>query len=81
MIPITSIKPDSSTPVVPYEYDIEEYGGVMGRMHLDDIRCVDKMRVIENKGYISVVTKREDIEDAVQKFLGFSSKSIGVDEE
>jgi hypothetical protein len=80
VIPVTSIKPDSSAPVVPYEYDIEEDGGIKGRMHLDDIRCVDKMRVIENKGYISVVTKREEVEDAVEKFLGFSPKSVDADE-
>jgi hypothetical protein len=48
-------------------------------MHLDDIRCVDKMRVIEKKGYISVVSKREDIEDAVEKSFGFSSKPVDVD--
>jgi hypothetical protein len=80
VIPVTSIKSDSSTPVVPYEYDIEEDGDVKGRMHLDDIRCVDKMRVIENKGYISVVTRREDIEDAVKKFFGFSTKTVDADE-
>ena len=32
VIPVTSIKPDSSTPVAPYEYDIEEEGGIKGRM-------------------------------------------------
>ncbi len=80
VIPVTSIKPDSSTPVVPYEYDIEENGGIKARMHLDDIRCVDKMRVIESKGYISVVTKREDIEAAVEKFFGFSPKTVDVNE-
>jgi hypothetical protein len=76
VIPVTSIKPDSSKPVVPYEYDIEEQGGVTARMHFDDMRCVDKMRIMENKGYISVVTKREDIEQALNNFWGFSKKDI-----
>jgi hypothetical protein len=30
--------------------------------------------------YISVITKREDIEDAVEKFFGFSPKSVDADE-
>lgn len=80
MIPVTSIKSDSSTPVVPYEYDIEEDGGIKGRMHLDDMRCIDKMRIIEKKGYISVITKRDDIETAVENFFGFTSKTIDDEE-
>ncbi len=80
VIPITSIKPDSSTPVVPYEYDIEEDGGIKARMHLDDMRCIDKMRIIEKKGYISVLTNREDIENAIENFFGFSSKTIDAEE-
>jgi hypothetical protein len=80
VVPVTSIKTDSGTPVAPYEYDIEEYGGVKARMHLDDIRCVDKMRVIEKKGYISVVTPREEIERAVENFFNFSTKSVDADE-
>lgn len=80
VIPITSIKTDSSTLVVPYEYDIEEEGGIKARMHLDDMRCIDKMRIIEKKGYISVLTEREDIESAVENFFGFSSKTIDEEE-
>ena len=70
----------SGTLTVPYEYDIEEDGGIKGRMHLDDMRCIDKMRIIEKKGYISVITKREDIENAVENFFGFSSKTIDDEE-
>jgi hypothetical protein len=36
------------------------------------------MRVMENKGYISVVTKRKEIENAVEKFLDFSPKLVDV---
>jgi len=80
VIPVTSIKSDSGTPVAPYEYDIEEDGGIKGRMHLDDMRCIDKMRIIEKKGYISVITKRDDIETAVENFFGFTSKTIDDEE-
>lgn len=44
------------------------------------MRCIDKMRIIEKKGYISVITKREDIENAVENFFGFSSKTIDDEE-
>jgi len=40
-------------------------------MHFDDIRCIDKMRIIEGKGYIDVLTKRIDIENAFNHFLNF----------
>lgn len=80
VIPVTSIKPDSSNPVVPYEYDIEEDSGIKARMHLDDMRCIDKMRIIEKRGYISVITKREDIEKAVERFFGFLPKTIDAEE-
>ena len=49
-------------------------------MHLDDMRCIDKMRIIEKKGYIAVLTEREDIEGAVENFFGFSSKTIDEEE-
>lgn len=81
VIPVTSIKPDSSTPVVPYEYDIEESDGVKARMHLDDIRCIDKMRIMEKKGYIGVKTSRTEIEQAVESFFGFSPKVVDSDPE
>lgn len=57
-------------------------------MQIKYIRCIDKMRIIEKKGYISVITKREDIETAVENFFGFfgfhffgfSSKTIDAEE-
>lgn len=79
VIPVTSIKPDSSMPVVPYEYDIEEENGVRARMHLDDIRCIDKMRIIEKRGYLSVKTERKNIECAVEKLFAFSKNTVDVD--
>ena len=79
-IPVTSIKPDSGTPIIPYEYDIIEDGNIAARMHFDDIRCIDKMRIIERRGYISIITSREDIECAVNNFLGFNKKSLDSEE-
>lgn len=80
VIPVTSIKPDSGSPVIPYEYDIIEDGNNMARMHFDDIRCIDKMRIIERRGYISVTTSREDVECAVNNFWGFNKKSLDAEE-
>ena len=39
------------------------------------------MRILENKSYIDIKTKREDIEEAVIKFLGFSEKSVDKQED
>ena len=50
-------------------------------MHFDDMRSIDKMRILENKSYIDIKTKREDIEEAVIKFLGFSEKSVDKQED
>jgi hypothetical protein len=81
VVPVTSIKTDSGAPIEPYEYDIEEAGGITGRLHFDDMRCIDKMRIIEDKSYISVNTKREDIEEAVENFFGFSPKTVDTSEQ
>ena len=39
------------------------------------------MRIIEKKGYIFVITKRDDIETAVENFFGFTSKTIDDEEQ
>ena len=54
----------------PFELDIDEGNGKKGRMHFDDMRSIDKMRVIEKKGYHSVCTPRADIEAAFKKYMG-----------
>lgn len=76
VIPVTSIKSDSGTANAPYEYDITEADGTKARLHIDDIRCIDKMRIIEKKGYLSVTTAREDIENFTMNFFNFSAKNI-----
>jgi len=80
VFPVTSIKECSGSPIAPYEYDIIESDNITARMHFDDIRCIDKMRIIEGKGYIDVLTKRIDIENAFNHFLNFSQKSIDTGE-
>ena len=68
VIPLTSIKEDSGPAKEPFELDIDEGNGKKGRMHFDDMRSIDKMRVIEKKGYRSVCTPRADIEAAFKKY-------------
>ena len=81
VVPVTSIKPNSTQALEPYEFDILESNGIKARMHFDDMRSIDKMRILENKSYIDIKTKREDIEEAVIKFLGFSEKSVDKQED
>lgn len=69
VIPVTSIKYDSGDPHSPYEMDIIEQDGVRGRLHFDDMRSIDKMRVIEKKHYREVLTSREYIMDALDRYL------------
>lgn len=69
VIPVTSIKYDSGDPHSPYEMDIIEQDGVRGRLHFDDMRSIDKMRVIEKKHYREVLNSREDIMDALDRYL------------
>lgn len=71
VLPVTSVKPTSSAPFAPYEFDIEEEGGVIGRVHLDDIRSIDKMRIEERRGYRNVVTPRAEIEKAFSSVMKF----------
>ena len=64
VVPFTSLKENSGEPVEPYEVDVlipsissptfnpatMRYNH---RVHLDEIRSLDKMRVKEIKGYLS----------------------------
>ena len=80
VVPVTSIKQGSGTLTVPYEYDIEEDNHIKARMHFDDIRCVDKMRILEKKGYINIITSRIEIEKAILDFFNFTEKTIDTKE-
>ena len=69
VIPLTSIKEDSGPDKKPFEMDIDEGNGKKGRMHFDEMRSIDKMRVIEKKGYREVFTPREEIEAGLKHYL------------
>ena len=49
-------------------------------MQYDDIRCVDKMRILEKKGYINIITSRIEIEKAISDFFNFTGKTIDAKE-
>lgn len=62
-----------------YYYDIEESGGTKSRLRFDEIRMVDKMRIItKEKPYRNVATERKIIE---QKFLDFLSFKVDTSKE
>ena len=67
--PVTSVKKHSGPARAPFELDIEEEDGTIGRMHFDDVRSIDKLRVIDKKGYRSVLTPRSDIVAAFKKYM------------
>lgn len=69
IIPLNSIKSNSGPTRALFEFDIDEGDGVKGRMHFDDMRSIDKMRVIAKKGYRSVCTPRAEIEAALKKYM------------
>ena len=69
VIPVTSVKKHSGPARAPFELDIEEEDGTIGRMHFDDVRSIDKLRVIDKKGYRSVLTPRSDIVAAFKKYM------------
>lgn len=70
VIPVTSVKEYSSPAREPFELDIEEEDGVIGRLHFDDIRSIDKMRIIETKPYKAVKTSKETIFNAYRAYMG-----------
>lgn len=74
VIPTTSLKETSSTSEESYYFDIEEIDGSISRLRFDEIRMIDKMRVItKDKPYRDIKTNRKTIE---QKFLDFLNLSI-----
>lgn len=82
VIPTTSIKETSSTDDKAYYYDIEEWDGAMSRMRFDEVRMVDKMRVVtKDKPYRDVKTDRKEIEMKFMDFLGLSVFDIDKAEE
>lgn len=80
VIPITSLKETSSTDEQSYYYDIEEERNVKVRLRFDEIRMIDKMRVVtKDKPYRSVITERKDIEKKFMEFLNLSTFPVDTD--
>lgn len=73
VIPTTSIKETSSTDEQDYYFDIEESDNGKSRLRFDEIRMIDKMRVVtKNKPYRDVITDRKLIEEKFMNFLKLS---------
>lgn len=68
VIPLSSIKENPGPASVLYEFDIVEQDGTIGRMHFDDMRSIDNMRIIQKKNYRKVLTSREDFMNALDKY-------------
>lgn len=69
VIPATSLKENSGPARKPFEFDIQEDDGMVGRLHFDEIRSIDKMRVLETRPYKTVITPREEILEANRRYL------------
>ena len=81
VIPTTSIKEMSSVEEETFYYDIEEKDGNVSRLRFDELRMIDKMRVItKDKMYRDVKTERKLIEQKFLFFLNFSNIAIDTDE-
>ena len=82
VIPVTSIKETSSTENQSYYYDIVEEDDSIARLRFDEMRTVDKMRVItKDKSYRNVKTERAIIENKLMNYLNLSIFSIDSKDE
>lgn len=81
VIPTTSIKETSSVEEKDYYFDIEETDGSVSRLRFDEIRMIDKMRVItKDKPYRIVKTDKEIIREKFIDFLGWMDFGVDKDE-
>lgn len=63
VIPVTSLKETSSTDEHSYYFDITEEDNSVVRLRVDEMRTIDKMRVITtDKPYRNIKTDRQVIE-------------------
>lgn len=73
VIPVTSIKETSSTDTHDYYFDITEEDNSIARLRFDEMRTIDKMRVItKDKPYRNVKTDRAVIEQKLIEYLNLS---------
>lgn len=81
VIPTTSIKESSSIDEQDYYFDIEETDNCQSRLRFDEIRMIDKMRVVtKDKPYRDVKTDRKVIEEKFMNFLKLSIFPIDKEE-
>jgi len=76
VIPTTSIKTTSSSEEKKYYSDIYEESGNICRLRFDEMRTIDKMRVITYKPFKDIKTDRSEIEESLKIFLGIQEKTI-----
>jgi len=76
IIPTTSLKENSSTEEQDYYFDIKETAGNICRLRIDEIRVIDKMRVVQYKGYRDISTDRNEVEERIMNFLKFTDKIV-----
>lgn len=69
VVPVTSIKEDSPEANPEFEMDIDVVNNDRCRMHLDETRVIDIMRINERRGYFDVATSRKDINNFFAKLL------------
>lgn len=82
VIPITSIKDCSSPEEQSYYFDIQEEGDIKVRLRFDEIRTVDKMRVVtKDRPYRNVITKRAIIENKLMEYLKLTNYPIDNNKE
>ncbi|POO87857.1 hypothetical protein [Clostridium sp. 3-3] len=77
VIPITSIKDCSSPEEQSYYFDIQEEGNIKVRLRFDEMRTIDKMRVMtKDKPYKNVITQRTVIENKLMEYLQLTNFPI-----
>jgi len=82
VIPTTSLKETSCIDEKEYYFDITEEDGSISRLRFDEIRMVDKMRVItKDKPYRIVRTDKNVIRKKFLGFLGMTEFVVDKDEE
>lgn len=82
VIPITSIKDCSSPEEQSYYFDIQEEGNIKVRLRFDEMRTIDKMRVMtKDKPYKNVITQRTVIENKLMEYLQLTNFPIDSKQE
>ena len=79
---MTSIKETSSSEEQSYYFDITEEDNSVVRLRFDEMRTIDKMRVItKDKPYRNIKTGRTDIEQKLMDYLNLTIFSLDSSDE